>query len=109
MTSSLPRGLKTERRKAILHKRLEELFEGVNVQEHLFECVATAVAVAELELFSRRGHMGSHKKDAVLSYFIGKVQTLDRVMVGKMIDSLASKVHAPTLIQRFMRFAKRFF
>jgi len=109
MTKYLPPTVKLERKKHLLSQELERTFTGVNVSTHLYEIVYSCVKIAEIGLYKPKGKMGEHKKGVIMNFIMSKHSNVDREMLSKMIDSIASKVKEPGFFDRFVRWSSRFF
>lgn len=105
MISFLPRGVKLERRKKHLVKLLEAALADVtDMKLYLLESIEVAVSLAEVEMYSWRGKRGEIKKEIVFTYIMSKCPSLDRDVVGRLIDTVAQRVPGVSIYSRLKRF-----
>lgn len=109
MSHLLPKGVKLERKKIKLLTELKLLFDGIEVKDHLFDVVRTAVCTAELALYTRKGKTGIHKKEIVLRFLTEACHSVERDLLSKMIDSIAETVRDPSLWERLRKFLSGLF
>lgn len=103
----LPIALKLERKKLKYHADMEEAFRDVDVRIHMLDVLIYVMRAAELHFYKRWKKTGHLKREAV-KRFIMERSGRDEQALDHMIESIHPSIQSPSLIERLLRFIRKF-